>query len=172
MANTIIKTTSILVFSTLGLFFIFYLFFKNDEYYSNSLKINSFVLPLIYAGIIFFINYNLMKKGDYSLRKGFSISFISLTVAGLISFGFIFGFIYYIDIETENLLTSQWFHTLKTNAIKDKPTNIKEIISSLEKAQKSGISFLNSKNLSIFCFMQFFFYTILSFFISFLIRTR
>lgn len=113
-----------------------------------------------------------MKQGDYSLFKGFSFSFVSLFIATLISHSAIFGFIHYLDFETEQLLTNQWFNKLKTNAIADKPTNIKQIISDLNQAQRNGISILNFKNLTIFSFMQFFFNVFISFFVSFFIRSR
>lgn len=113
-----------------------------------------------------------MKEGNYTLSKGFAFSFLSVSIAALLSQGTIFGFIHYLDSETEQLLTSQWFHKLKINAIADKPTNIKQIISDLNQAEKKGVSILNFKNLAIFSFMQFFFTVFISFFVSFFIRSR
>jgi hypothetical protein len=172
MIQKIFTTTAILLLPTLFLFILFYLFFKNENYYVYSLSINSFVLPTLHAFILFKVNYDLLKVGNYSLLKGFSFSFISLFIASLISHGAIFGFIHYLDFETEQLLTNQWFNKLKSNAIADKPKNINQIIFDLNQAQRNGISILNFKNLAIFSFMQFLFNVFICFFVSFFIRSR
>ncbi len=172
MLNKIAQNVFLLVVFTLGLFFIMYTFFKNNSYYENTVKINSFVLPVICATFVFYMNYNLLKQGNYSLRKGFLISFSSLLISGVVSHGFIFYFLRFIDLDTGLLIRTQWINAFKENTKLSNPENLKQILNDLDSAQKKGASILSNKYLLMFAGMQTIFYLFLSFFVSFFIRSR
>ena len=172
MWNTIARNVLILFTFTLGLFFVLIYFFRNESLYQNSMKINSFVIPIFYTAVAFYSTYKQLEKGNYSLKKGFFISALSLFIAGFLSHGVVFFYLSKIDFDTELILRTQWIALNRKHAIESNPENIKQILTALDSPEMRNTSVVCASNIFKFMSLQSLFYLFISFFVSFFIRSR
>lgn len=138
----------ILFIITMIIFFTVYYFFGNVHYFDISLKVNSFVLPIIYGGIALYSVRSFWKsRHSVTFREAFNKSFVPMFSGGLLSVISIFLFLNFGDVEAKNLLNHQFVEKNKSeltsvyqkekNRLKDK-----DKLADLEKDyQKSMQSF-------------------------------
>lgn len=92
---------------TMALFLIAYAL-RGPQYYLFSLRLNSFVLPLLYCAAAFFSVRYLWVRQRMDFRKGFSRAFVPMFLGGCLSFLSIFIFLNYIDPSAKALLNQQF----------------------------------------------------------------
>ena len=100
---------------TMIIFFAVYYFFSGIHYFDTSIKINAFVLPVLYCGFAFYSVYILWKKqGRISFREGFRSAFIPMFVGGFLSMAAMAVFLNTADTDARDLLNFQYVQRQKS----------------------------------------------------------
>ncbi|MGC4130353.1 MAG: DUF4199 domain-containing protein [Bergeyella sp.] len=109
MTKNPITTGIILFIITMLIFFAVYYFFGNINYFDISLKVNSFVLPVIYGGTALYSVRSFWKsRTSVTFRDAFNKAFVPMFVGGFLSVSGIFLFLNFGDVEAKNLLNHQF----------------------------------------------------------------
>lgn len=109
-------------------FFITNIFFRDVNYYKNSIMLNAFLVPLIFAvgAFISVTTYSRWKK-KLNFKEAYGRAFIPMFIGGLFSVITIFLYITYFDKDTKDLLNYQYIESYK-NSLEDEYTKAKQII--------------------------------------------
>lgn len=97
-------------------FFTTNIFFRDINYYRNTITINAFLLPLIFAigAYISVTTYSRLKK-KLSFKEAYGRAFIPMFIGGFLSISIIFFYINYIDRSTKELLNHQYIESFKVS---------------------------------------------------------
>lgn len=109
-------------------FFITNIFFQDVNYYKNSIMLNAFLVPLIFAvgAFLSVTTYSRWKK-KLNFKEAYGRAFIPMFIGGLFSVITIFLYITYFDKDTKDLLNYQYIESYK-NSLEDEYTKAKQII--------------------------------------------
>ncbi|SHG34278.1 Protein of unknown function [Chryseobacterium oranimense] len=110
------STLGILLFiATMIIFFVAYYFFSGINYFDTSLKINAFVLPVLYAGTAFWSVKSFWNKNRVvTFKDAFSRAFIPMFIGGILSIFSIYAFLNFVDTDAKKLLNYQYVQRQKT----------------------------------------------------------
>ncbi|MBF8456428.1 DUF4199 domain-containing protein [Kaistella sp. G5-32] len=101
--------------ATMLLFFGMYFFGMNTEYFSNSLLMNAFLLPLVFVAGAYFSVYSVKKKGiPMGFQEVFGRTFKPMFVGGILSVITMFLFLNFVDTDAKDLLNYQYIERQKT----------------------------------------------------------
>lgn len=111
-----------------GAFIITNIFFRDVNYYRNSIILNAFLVPIICAAGAFIsvTTYSRWKK-VLSFREAYGRAFIPMFVGGLLSISAIFMYINFVDKDTKDLLNYQYIESYK-NSLEDEYAKAKKIV--------------------------------------------
>lgn len=119
----------ILIFTVImSVFFVTNIFFRNVDYYRNSILLSSFFVPVVCAlGAYWSVTtYSRWKKG-ISFREAYGRAFIPMFVGGLLSLLSIFIYTNYISPDTKDLLNYQAVESYK-QSLEEEYTKAKKIV--------------------------------------------
>ncbi len=183
-----IKITSILAITSLVLFFLVYAFYFDKAYFKASLIVNSFIMPVLYAGAGLYSILQEKRKGFLHFKKAFSASFVPQFIAGFLSLFVIFSYLNFVNPYSKQKLNTEFVannkHDLDTVYLKERGRlKSAEEISKLDADyQKSVQSFTpeQTKHIDIFSpsyFLRYaaailLFYTLISLFFAAFFRNR
>lgn len=103
-----------LLIITLIIFFATYYFFYGVHYFDISIKVISFLLPLLYCAAAFWSVYSNWKSAkSIDFRTAFRRAFVPMFIGGFFSFFSIFIFLNFIDTDAKNLLNYQYLERQK-----------------------------------------------------------
>jgi len=104
----------ILFIATMIIFFVAYFFFSGINYFETSLKINAFVLPIIYAGAAFWSVKTFWNKNRVvSFKDAFSRAFVPMFIGGILSIFSMYAFLNFVDPNAKKLLNYQYVQRQK-----------------------------------------------------------
>lgn len=126
-------------------FFVTNIFFRDVNYYRNSITLNAFLVPFIFAlGAYFSVTTFSRWKKKVGFREAYGRSFMPMFIGGLLSVITIFGYLNYVDRDTKDLLNHQYIESYRTS-LEDEYTKAKKILkpesaemSELEKKYQEG----------------------------------
>lgn len=97
-------------------FFTTNIFFRDVDYFKNSITLSAFLLPLIFAvgAFISVTTFSKFKK-VLNFKEAYGRAFIPMFVGGLLSMLSIFIYINYVDTETKDLLNYQYIESYKNS---------------------------------------------------------
>ncbi|WP_172278392.1 DUF4199 domain-containing protein [Chryseobacterium sp. PTM-20240506] len=104
----------ILFIATMIVFFVAYYFFSGIHYFDTSLKINAFVLPVIYAGGAFWSVKSRWNTHKMGFREAFKRSFVPMFIGGILSIFSIYLFLNFVDTDAKKLLNYQYVERQKS----------------------------------------------------------
>ncbi|MFB9119875.1 DUF4199 domain-containing protein [Bergeyella porcorum] len=107
----------IMIFTVIMLvFFTTNIFFRDVNYYRNTITLNAFLLPIIFAigAFLSVTTYSRWKK-RLTFKEAYGRAFVPMFVGGFLSIGSIFFYINYVDRETKDLLNHQYIESFKTS---------------------------------------------------------
>lgn len=105
---------------TMLIFFGMYFFGMNTDYFSNSLLINAFLLPLVYVGGAYYSVYSIKKQGiQMGFKEVFGRTFKPMFVGGFLSVVTMFLFLNFADRDAKDLLNYQYIERQKTELNKE-----------------------------------------------------
>ncbi len=109
-------------------FFITNIFFRDINYYRNSITLSAFLLPFIFAvgAFISVRSYSKWKK-KLSFKEAYGRAFIPMFVGGLLSVVSIFVYINYFSKDTKDLLNHQYIESFRTS-LDDEYSKAKKIL--------------------------------------------
>ena len=109
-------------------FFITNIFFRNVDYFRNSIFLSAFLLPLLFAIGAFYsvTTYSKFKK-ILSFKEAYGRAFIPMFVGGFLSVLSIFMYINFIDTPTKDLLNYQYIESYK-NSLEDEYQQSKQVL--------------------------------------------
>lgn len=110
-----IYVVGLLIFiAIISAFFITNIFFRDVNYFKNSMLLNAFLLPFIFAigAFISVTTYSRWKK-VLNFKEAYGRAFIPMFFGGLLSVATIFFYISYVDKDTKNLLNYQYIESYK-----------------------------------------------------------
>ncbi|KPE50669.1 DUF4199 domain-containing protein [Chryseobacterium indologenes] len=184
------STLGILLFiATMVIFFVAYFFFSGVNYFDTSLKINAFVLPILYAGGAFwsvksFWNQNRVVK----FKDAFKRAFVPMFIGGILSIFCIYSFLNFVDTDAKKLLNYQYVQRQKTELdteyqsarkilkhqkdIDELDQKYKERLPSFSPEAVKGKDMLTASHFSGYFAAILIFYVVLSLFFGAFFRTR
>ncbi|MDH6253919.1 signal transduction histidine kinase [Chryseobacterium sp. H1D6B] len=109
----------ILFIATMITFFIVYYFFSGINYFDTTLKVNAFVLPVLYAGTAFWSVKSYWNNHQMGFRQAFKRAFMPMFIGGLLSICGIFAFLNYVDTDAKKLLNYQYVQRQKSELDKE-----------------------------------------------------
>ncbi|CAA7196634.1 DUF4199 domain-containing protein [Chryseobacterium potabilaquae] len=143
----------ILFITTMVIFFVVYYFFSGINYFDISLKVNSFFLPILYAGGAFLSVKSYWNTHKVvSFRDAFKRAFIPMFIGGILSIFSIYTFLNFIDIDAKKLLNYQYVQRQKSE-LDAEYTSAKKIlkhqkdIDELEQKYKEGLQRFNPESI-------------------------
>lgn len=107
----------IMIFTVIMLaFFTTNIFFRDVNYYRNTITLNAFLLPIIFAigAYLSVTSYSRWKK-RLTFKEAYGRAFVPMFVGGFLSIGSIFFYINYVDRDTKDLLNHQYIESFKTS---------------------------------------------------------
>ncbi len=109
-------------------FFITNIFFRDVNYYRNSITLNAFLVPFIFAvgAYLSVTTYSRWKK-TVGFREAYGRSFMPMFFGGVLSVFTIFAYINYVDKDTKDLLNYQYIESYKTS-LEDEYAKAKQIV--------------------------------------------
>lgn len=109
-------------------FFTTNIFFRDVDYYKNSISLSAFLLPFLFAvgAFISVTTFSKFKK-VLSFREAYGRAFIPMFVGGFLSMISIFIYINYIDTATKDLLNYQYIESYK-NSLENEYQNAKSVL--------------------------------------------
>ncbi|KFF01083.1 hypothetical protein IX39_10825 [Chryseobacterium formosense] len=140
----------ILFIATMIIFFVVYSFFSGIEYFDTTLKVNAFVLPLIYAVTAFWSVKSRWNTHKMGFREAFKRAFVPMFIGGILSIVSIFTFLNYIDTDAKKLLNYQYVTRQKSELDKEYKSAKKILkhqkdIDELEQKYKEGLERFDPK---------------------------
>ena len=179
----------ILFAMTMAIFFIVYYFFGGSQFYVTTLKVNSFILPILYCGVAFISVRSFWKNNRVvRFKEAYKRAFVPMFVGGALSMLSIFAFLNFVDVEAKNMLNHQYVERQKVELdkeYKDAKHFVKTDAEKLELEKKyqdrlkgfsdemvAGKDMLSFKFFAGYFAAILIFYVILSFFFGSFFRTR
>ncbi|MBD8081568.1 DUF4199 domain-containing protein [Chryseobacterium caseinilyticum] len=105
----------ILFIATMIVFFVVYVFFSGINYFDISLKVNAFLLPVLYAGTAFWSVKTHWNNNRYvTFKEAFSRAFYPMFIGGFLSVITIFLFLNFVDMDAKKLLNYQYVERQRT----------------------------------------------------------
>lgn len=107
----------IMIFTVIMLvFFTTNIFFRDVDYYRNTITLNAFLLPIIFAigAYLSVTSYSRWKK-RLTFKEAYGRAFVPMFVGGFLSIGSIFFYINYVDKDAKDLLNHQYIESFKTS---------------------------------------------------------
>ena len=145
MAKSPTNLGIVLFIATMIVFFVVYSFFSGINYFDTTLKVNAFVLPVLYAGTAFWSVKSYWNTANVmSFKEAFKRAFYPMFIGGFLSIVTIFTFLNFIDTDAKKLLNYQYVERQRTELNKEY-TSAKKIIKhqkeidELEKKYKEGL---------------------------------
>ncbi|CEJ69232.1 DUF4199 domain-containing protein [Chryseobacterium oranimense] len=184
------STLGILLFiATMIIFFVAYYFFSGINYFDTSLKINAFVLPVLYAGTAFWSVKSFWNKNRVvTFKDAFSRAFIPMFIGGILSIFSIYAFLNFVDTDAKKLLNYQYVQRQKTELdteyqsarkilkhqkdIDELDKKYKERLPSFSPEAIKGKDMLTASHFSGYFAAILIFYVVLSVFFGAFFRTR
>lgn len=184
------STLGILLFiATMIIFFVAYYFFSGINYFDTSLKINAFVLPVLYAGAAFWSVKSFWNKNRVvTFKDAFSRAFIPMFIGGILSIFSIYAFLNFVDTDAKKLLNYQYVQRQKTELdteyqsarkilkhqkdIDELDKKYKERLPSFSPEAIKGKDMLTASHFSGYFAAILIFYVVLSVFFGAFFRTR
>ena len=109
MVGLMIFTVIILAFLVTNIFF------RDVDYYRNSIKLNAFFVPFVFAiGAYLSVTAYSRWKKRLSFKEAYGRAFMPMFVGGLLSAVTIFAYITYVDKDTKNLLNHQYIESFRS----------------------------------------------------------
>lgn len=107
----------IMIFAVIVLaFFTTNIFFRDVNYYRNTITLNAFLLPIIFAiGAYLSVTAYSRWKKRLTFKEAYGRAFVPMFVGGFLSIGSIFFYINYVDKDTKDLLNHQYIESFKTS---------------------------------------------------------
>ena len=110
----------ILFIATMIIFFIVYYLFSGINYFDTSLKINAFVLPVLYAGTAFWsVKSYWNNHRVVSFKNAFKRAFVPMFIGGILSIFSIYSFLNFVDTDAKKLLNYQYVQRQKAELDKE-----------------------------------------------------
>ena len=110
----------ILFIATMIVFFIVYYFFSGINYFDTSLKINAFLLPVLYAGTAFWsVKSYWNNHRVVTFREAFKRAFVPMFIGGILSIFSIYVFFNFVDTDAKKLLNYQYVQRQKSELDKE-----------------------------------------------------
>ncbi|GAB0157232.1 hypothetical protein CHRYSEOSP005_25030 [Chryseobacterium sp. Alg-005] len=110
----------ILFITTMIIFFIVYYFFSGINYFDTSLKINAFVLPVLYAGAAFWsVKSYWNNHRIVTFKEAFKRAFIPMFIGGILSIFSMYVFFNFVDTDAKKLLNYQYVQRQKSELDKE-----------------------------------------------------
>ncbi|MBB4805574.1 Flp pilus assembly protein TadB [Chryseobacterium defluvii] len=110
----------ILFIATMIIFFIVYYFYSGINYFDTSLKINAFLLPVLYAGAAFWSVKSYWNSNRVvTFRAAFKRAFLPMFMGGILSIFSIYAFLNFVDTDAKRLLNYQYVQRQKTELNKE-----------------------------------------------------
>ncbi|ROH99859.1 DUF4199 domain-containing protein [Chryseobacterium daecheongense] len=110
----------ILFIATMIVFFIVYYFFSGINYFDTSLKINAFLLPVLYAGTAFWsVKSYWNNHRVVTFREAFKRAFVPMFIGGILSVFSIYVFFNFADTDAKKLLNYQYVQRQKSELDKE-----------------------------------------------------
>lgn len=110
----------ILFIATMIVFFIVYYFFSGINYFDTSLKINAFLLPVLYAGTAFWsVKSYWNNHRVVTFREAFKRAFVPMFIGGILSIFSIYVFFNFVDTDAKRLLNYQYVQRQKSELDKE-----------------------------------------------------
>lgn len=110
----------ILFIATMIVFFIVYYFFSGINYFDTSLKINAFLLPVLYAGTAFWsVKSYWNNHRVVTFREAFKRAFVPMFIGGILSVFSIYVFFNFVDTDAKKLLNYQYVQRQKSELDKE-----------------------------------------------------
>lgn len=179
----------ILFIATMIIFFVAYYFFSGINYFDISLKINAFVLPVLYAGAAFWSVKSFWNKNRVvTFKDAFSRAFIPMFIGGILSIFSIYAFLNFADPDAKKLLNYQYVQRQKTELdteyqsarkimkhqkdIDELDKKYKERLPSFSPEAIKGKDMLTASHFSGYFAAILIFYVVLSVFFGAFFRTR
>ncbi|HCA09736.1 DUF4199 domain-containing protein [Chryseobacterium sp.] len=179
----------ILFIATMIIFFVAYFFFSGINYFETSLKINAFVLPIIYAGAAFWSVKSFWNKNRVvSFKDAFSRAFVPMFIGGILSIFSIYAFLNFVDTDAKKLLNYQYVQRQKNELdteyqsarkimkhqkdIDELDKKYKERLPSFSPEAVKGKDMLTASHFSGYFAAILIFYVVLSVFFGAFFRTR
>lgn len=101
-------------------FFIVYYFFSGINYFDTSLKINAFLLPVLYAGTAFWsVKSYWNNHRVVTFREAFKRAFVPMFIGGILSIFSIYVFFNFVDTDAKKLLNYQYVQRQKSELDKE-----------------------------------------------------
>ncbi|MFC6268592.1 DUF4199 domain-containing protein [Frigoriflavimonas asaccharolytica] len=109
-------------------FFTTNIFFRNVDYYKNSIMLSAFLLPILFAAGAFIsvTTYSRYKK-VLSFKEAYGRAFMPMFVGGFLSVISMFLYINYIDTSTKDLLNYQYIESYK-NSLEEEYQEAKQVL--------------------------------------------
>ncbi|KXH84417.1 DUF4199 domain-containing protein [Chryseobacterium kwangjuense] len=179
----------ILFIATMIIFFVAYYFFSGINYFDTSLKINAFVLPVLYAGAAFWSVKSFWNKNRVvTFKDAFSRAFVPMFIGGILSIFSIYAFLNFADPDAKKLLNYQYVQRQKTELdteyqsarkimkhqkdIDELDKKYKERLPSFSPEAIKGKDMLTASHFSGYFAAILIFYVVLSVFFGAFFRTR
>lgn len=179
----------ILFIATMIIFFVAYYFFSGINYFDTSLKINAFVLPVLYAGAAFWSVKSFWNKNRIvTFKDAFSRAFVPMFIGGILSIFSIYAFLNFVDPDAKKLLNYQYVQRQKTELdteyqsarkimkhqkdIDELDKKYKERLPSFSPEAIKGKDMLTASHFSGYFAAILIFYVVLSVFFGAFFRTR
>lgn len=108
-------------------FFITNTFFRNVDYYQNSIMMTAFFVPFVF-GVGAFLSvttYSRWKK-VLTFKEAFGRAFLPMFFGGILSVATMFAYINYVDTDTKDLLNHQFIESYR-NSLEDEYAKAKQI---------------------------------------------
>ncbi|MDO4225554.1 MAG: DUF4199 family protein, partial [Bergeyella zoohelcum] len=128
MYKNVYKIGFVMFIIVMVAFFITNIFFRNVDYYRNSILLSAFLLPFIFAvgAYISVSSYSKFKR-VLTFKEAYGRAFISMFVAGFLSILSIFIFINFVDKETKSLLNHQYIESFRVS-LEEEYTKSKQVL--------------------------------------------
>lgn len=128
MYKNVYKIGFVMFIIVMVAFFITNIFFRNVDYYRNSILLSAFLLPFIFAvgAYISVSSYSKFKR-VLTFKEAYGRAFIPMFVAGFLSILSIFIFINFVDKETKSLLNHQYIESFRVS-LEEEYTKSKQVL--------------------------------------------
>lgn len=110
-----VYVVGLLIFTVIILaFFVTNIFFRDVDYYRNSITLSAFLLPFVFAvGAFLSVTSYSREKKTLGFKEAYGRAFIPMFVGGLLSVAAIFAYISYVSPETKDLLNHQYIESYR-----------------------------------------------------------
>ncbi len=189
MTKNPLAVGAILFIITMLLFFVVYYFFSGVDYFIISMKVNSFVLPILYCVFAFISVYSFWKfNGSITFKEAFRRAFIPMFFGGVLSMASIFAFLNFVDTDAKDLLNYQYIQRQKSELdteyqsakkilkhkedVQELETKYQERLQSFTPEQLKGKDMLSMNKFSVYFAAVLIFYVVISLFFGAFFKTR